>query len=183
MRWRTGRKPTGGIGGVLRRTRHPHPGLDMRGGDVKTVAEAVGGLGGASERAGGGDADPDAVARWLDSGVAPNGGECGRAHGKGGVHGFDLTFLCPRSRCRWCGFSATMLPTKRSTRRTKPRSQKPGVPERACWLHPVHNPVTGEKRPPEVAGFGSRGLSARDLAGGRSAPAHPRAGSQSAGPR
>lgn len=54
-------------------------------GDVKTVAEAVG-LG-ASERAGG-DADPDVVARWLDSGVAPN-GECGRAHGKGGVHGFD----------------------------------------------------------------------------------------------
>lgn len=50
-------------------------------GDVRAVAEAVG-LG-ASERAGG-DADPDVVARWLDSGVAPN-GECGRAHGKGGV--------------------------------------------------------------------------------------------------
>ena len=36
------------------------------------------------------------VARWLDEGVAPS-GECGRAHGKGGVHGFDLTFCAPKS--------------------------------------------------------------------------------------
>ena len=44
----------------------------------------------------GGDADPDVVARWLDAGVAPI-GECGRALGKGGVHGFDLTFCAPKS--------------------------------------------------------------------------------------
>ncbi|GLV12101.1 MULTISPECIES: MobF family relaxase [Mycobacterium] len=44
----------------------------------------------------GGDADPDVVARWLDDGIAPNGG-CGRGFGKRGVHGFDLTFCAPKS--------------------------------------------------------------------------------------
>jgi conjugative relaxase-like TrwC/TraI family protein len=62
-------------------------------GDVRTVAELVGLS--AAERSGG-DADPEVVARWLDEGVAPS-GECGRAHGKGGVHGFDLTFCAPKS--------------------------------------------------------------------------------------
>lgn len=62
-------------------------------GDVSAVAELVGLS--AAERAGG-DADPDVVARWLDEGVAPS-GECGRAHGKAGVHGFDLTFCAPKS--------------------------------------------------------------------------------------
>lgn len=62
-------------------------------GDVSAVAELVGLS--AAERAGG-DADPDVVARWLDEGVAPS-GECGRAHSKGGVHGFDLTFCAPKS--------------------------------------------------------------------------------------
>ena len=47
------------------------------------------------ERAGG-DADPEVVARWLDDGCAPS-GECGRSHGKRGVHGFDLTFCAPKS--------------------------------------------------------------------------------------
>ena len=62
-------------------------------GDVSAVTDLVGLS--ASER-GGGDADPDMVARWLDEGVAPS-GQCGRAHGKGSVHGFDLTFCAPKS--------------------------------------------------------------------------------------
>ena len=63
-------------------------------GDTRTAAELVG-LSDV-ERAGG-EADPDVVARWLDDGVAPN-GECGRAFGARGVHGFDLTFCAPKSR-------------------------------------------------------------------------------------
>ena len=43
----------------------------------------------------GGEADTEVAARWLDHGVAPN-GECGRAFGTRGVHGFDLTFCAPR---------------------------------------------------------------------------------------
>ena len=43
-----------------------------------------------------GEADTEVVARWLDDGVAPN-GLSGRAFGKGGVHGFDLTFCAPKS--------------------------------------------------------------------------------------
>ena len=41
-------------------------------------------------------ADTEVVARWLDSGMAPN-GECGRAFGLRGVHGFDLTFCAPKT--------------------------------------------------------------------------------------
>lgn len=44
----------------------------------------------------GGPADPETVQRWLDDGTAPN-GQCGRAFGKRGVHGFDLTFCAPKS--------------------------------------------------------------------------------------
>jgi hypothetical protein len=44
----------------------------------------------------GGEADTEVVARWLDHGVALN-GECGRAFGARGVHGFDLTFCAPKS--------------------------------------------------------------------------------------
>lgn len=47
------------------------------------------------ERAGG-PADPEVVQRWLDDGTAPNGAS-GRAFGKRGVHGFDLTFCAPKS--------------------------------------------------------------------------------------
>lgn len=43
-----------------------------------------------------GEADTEVVARWLDHGMAPN-GECGRAFGPRGVHGFDLTFCAPKS--------------------------------------------------------------------------------------
>ncbi|MCW2649854.1 MAG: ATP-dependent exodnase [Mycobacterium sp.] len=62
-------------------------------GDANTAARLVG-LGG-TQRAGGA-ADPDAVARWLDDGTAPNAAR-GRAFGKRAVHGFDLTFCAPKS--------------------------------------------------------------------------------------
>lgn len=44
----------------------------------------------------GGEAESAVVARWLDDGVAPNGAR-GRAFGRRGVHGFDLTFAAPKS--------------------------------------------------------------------------------------
>jgi conjugative relaxase-like TrwC/TraI family protein len=62
-------------------------------GDTHQAAELVG-LSDAQRV--GGDADPGVVARWLDDGIAPN-GVCGRAFGKGAVHGFDLTFCAPKS--------------------------------------------------------------------------------------
>ena len=65
----------------------------MCAGDANAAAGMVGLTDG--ERAGG-DADPEVVARWLDEGCAPS-GECGRSHGKRGVHGFDLTFCAPKS--------------------------------------------------------------------------------------
>ena len=43
-----------------------------------------------------GEADREAVARWLDDGVTPNGVQ-GRRFGQRGVHGFDLTFCAPKS--------------------------------------------------------------------------------------
>ena len=110
-------------------------------GDVRAVAEAVG-LG-ASERAGG-DADPDAVARWLDSGVAPN-GECGRAHGKGGVHGFDLTFCAPKS------VSLVRVFGNDVADKAVNAAHQTAIAEALEYLSAhagytrVHNPVTGEK--------------------------------------
>jgi conjugative relaxase-like TrwC/TraI family protein len=62
-------------------------------GDTAQAAELVGLT---DVQRAGGDADPGVAARWLDEGVAP-GGECGRAFGKGSVHGFDLTFCAPKS--------------------------------------------------------------------------------------
>ncbi len=44
----------------------------------------------------GGFGHAEVVARWLDDGVTPNGAH-GRALGKRGVHGFDLTFCAPKS--------------------------------------------------------------------------------------
>lgn len=62
-------------------------------GDAHTAASLVG-L--SDVQRAGGEADPGVVARWLDEGMAPNGG-CGRAFGRGSVHGFDLTFCAPKS--------------------------------------------------------------------------------------
>jgi conjugative relaxase-like TrwC/TraI family protein len=62
-------------------------------GDTHTVATLVG-LTDAQHA--GGEADAELVAHWLDDGVAPNGAP-GRAFGRRGVHGFDLTFCAPKS--------------------------------------------------------------------------------------
>jgi conjugative relaxase-like TrwC/TraI family protein len=62
-------------------------------GNVAQAAELVGLDGRADD---GGSADSEAVQRWLDDGIAPN-GKCGRAFTKGSVHGFDLTFAAPKS--------------------------------------------------------------------------------------
>lgn len=62
-------------------------------GDAEKVG-ALCGLG-AAELAGG-RADKDAVARWLDAGIAPNGAH-GRKFSARSNHGFDLTFCAPKS--------------------------------------------------------------------------------------
>ena len=62
-------------------------------GDTHTVAALVGLT---DVQRAGGEADAEAVARWLDDGMAPSGAR-GRAFGPRGVHGFDLTFCAPKS--------------------------------------------------------------------------------------
>jgi hypothetical protein len=42
----------------------------------------------------GDEADPDAVTRWFDDGVGPNGG---RVFAEADNHGFDLTVCAPKS--------------------------------------------------------------------------------------
>lgn len=110
-------------------------------GDSRAVAELVGLS--AAERSGG-DADPEVVARWLDEGVAPS-GECGRAHGKGGVHGFDLTFCAPKSVSLARVFGGD-VGDKAVT-----AAHQTAIAEALDYLAAhagytrVHNPVTGEK--------------------------------------
>jgi hypothetical protein len=84
-------KASGGLGDYYTEhdTRTP---VWLCGGDTHTAAKLVGLTD--IQRAGS-EADTEVVARWLDDGVAPN-GECGRAFGTRGVHGFDLTFCAPR---------------------------------------------------------------------------------------
>jgi conjugative relaxase-like TrwC/TraI family protein len=62
-------------------------------GDTETAAALVGLS--PAQRAGG-PADMEAVARWLDDGIAPNGAH-GRAFNERSAHGFDLTFSAPKS--------------------------------------------------------------------------------------
>jgi conjugative relaxase-like TrwC/TraI family protein len=62
-------------------------------GDTVSTVRLVGLAG--VQRAGA-EADTAVVARWLDDGIAPN-GMSGRAFGKRGVHGLDLTFCAPKS--------------------------------------------------------------------------------------
>jgi hypothetical protein len=85
-------RATGGLGEYYseHETRTP---TWLLAGDTRTTARLVG----LSDRQrAGGEADAPAVARWLDDGIAPDGGH-GRAFGKRGVHGFDLTFGTPKS--------------------------------------------------------------------------------------
>jgi conjugative relaxase-like TrwC/TraI family protein len=111
-------------------------------GDSTTAAGLVG-LGD-GQRAGG-DADPEVVARWLDDGVAPS-GECGRAVGERGVHGFDLTFCAPKS--------VSLLRAVRGddvTQKAVANAHTAALSEAMEYLAAhagytrIHNPITGEK--------------------------------------
>jgi conjugative relaxase-like TrwC/TraI family protein len=110
-------------------------------GDAAVVAKLVGLSD--SERAGG-DADPEVVARWLDGGVAPS-GECGRAHGKRGVHGFDLTFCAPKSASLVRAFGGEMIDKAvSSAHQTAIAEALEYLAEHAGYTR-VHNPITGLK--------------------------------------
>ena len=110
-------------------------------GDARAVADLVGLTEG--ERAGG-DADPEVVARWLDEGVAPS-GECGRAHGKAGVHGFDLTFCAPKSVSLVRVFGDDVLDKAVSAAHQTAIAEALEYLAHHAGYTRVHNPVTGEK--------------------------------------
>ncbi|GAA2790749.1 MobF family relaxase [Mycolicibacterium pallens] len=110
-------------------------------GDARVAAELVGLSD--SER-GGGDADPDVVARWLDEGVAPS-GECGRAHGKHGVHGFDLTFCAPKSVSLVRAFGDDVIDKAVSAAHQMAIAEALEYLAVHAGYTRVHNPVTGEK--------------------------------------
>lgn len=111
-------------------------------GDAHKAAELVG-LSDA-ERAGGG-ADPAVVARWLDDGIAPSGG-CGRALGKGAVHGFDLTFCAPKSVSLIRALRGDDVAEKAvlAAHATAIAEALEYLSQHAGYTR-VHNPVTGEK--------------------------------------
>lgn len=110
-------------------------------GDARVVADLVGLAEG--ER-GGGDADPEVVARWLDDGVAPS-GECGRAHGKSGVHGFDLTFCAPKSVSLVRVFGDDVLDKAVSVAHQTAIGEALEYLAAHAGYTRVHNAVTGEK--------------------------------------
>jgi conjugative relaxase-like TrwC/TraI family protein len=93
----------------------------------------------------GGQADTEVVARWLDEGVAPN-GECGRAFGSHGVHGFDLTFCAPKSVSLIRALKADDVEDKAilNAHTTAISEAMEYVAAHAGYTR-VHNPVTGEK--------------------------------------
>ncbi|KPN48669.1 AAA family ATPase, partial [Mycobacterium intracellulare subsp. chimaera] len=111
-------------------------------GDAHRAAELVG-LSDA-ERAGG-DADPGVVARWLDEGIAPN-GACGRAFGKGSVHGFDLTFCAPKSVSLVRALRANEVADKAvlAAHTTAIAEALKYLAVHAGYTR-VHNPTTGDK--------------------------------------
>ncbi|KAA0089924.1 AAA family ATPase (plasmid) [Mycolicibacterium sp. P1-18] len=113
----------------------------MCAGDARAVASLVGLSD--SERAGG-DADPEVVARWLDAGVAPS-GDFGRAHGKGGVHGFDLTFCAPKSVSLARAFGDDVIDKAVSAaHQTAIAEGLEYLADHAGYTR-VHNPITGLK--------------------------------------
>jgi conjugative relaxase-like TrwC/TraI family protein len=111
-------------------------------GDTRTAAELVGLTD--IQRAGG-EADTEVVARWLDHGVAPS-GECGRAHGPRGVHGFDLTFCAPKSVSLIRALRADDVTEKAivNAHTAAIGEAMEYLAAHACYTR-VHNPVTGEK--------------------------------------
>ena len=110
-------------------------------GDARTAADLVGLTD--AQRAGG-DADPEVVARWLDAGVAPS-GECGRSHGKRGVHGFDLTFCAPKSVSLVRAFGGDVVDKAVSAaHQTAITEALEYLADHAGYTR-VHNPITGLK--------------------------------------
>jgi conjugative relaxase-like TrwC/TraI family protein len=111
-------------------------------GDKATAAKLVG-L--SDVQRAGGEADTAVVARWLDDGVAPN-GMCGRAFGKRGVHGFDLTFAAPKSVSLIRAVRAPEVAQKAVA-----NAHEAAIAEAMQYLAAhagytrVHNPATGEK--------------------------------------
>lgn len=111
-------------------------------GDAHRAAELVG-LSNAARA--GGDADPGVVARWLDDGIAPN-GACGRAFGKGSVHGFDLTFCAPKSVSLVRALRADEVADKAvlAAHTTAIAEALEYLAAHAGYTR-VHNPTTGDK--------------------------------------
>lgn len=110
-------------------------------GDARAAAELVGLSDGSRA---GGDADPDVVARWLDEGVAPS-GDCGRAHGTGGVHGFDLTFCAPKSVSLVRAFGGDVIDKAVSAAHQTAIAEALEYLAQHAGYTRVHNPITGEK--------------------------------------
>jgi conjugative relaxase-like TrwC/TraI family protein len=111
-------------------------------GDTEKAAKLVGLS--AAERVGG-PADMDAVARWLDDGIAPNGAS-GRTFSKRANHGFDLTFCAPKSVSLLRALGGDEVVSKAVV-----DAHNTAVGEALQYLHThagytrVHNPDTGMK--------------------------------------
>lgn len=114
----------------------------MVAGDAPTAAGLVG-L--SDEQRAGGVADLDAVARWLDDGVAPNGAS-GRRFAERHNHGFDLTFCAPKSVSVVRALDTTGVVSKAVV-----EAHSAGIAAALEYLHRhagytrVHNPETGMK--------------------------------------
>jgi conjugative relaxase-like TrwC/TraI family protein len=135
------RKAGGGLGEYYTEhdTRTP---VWLCAGDTHTAAKLVGLTD--IQRAGG-EADLEVVARWLDEGVAPN-GECGRAFGPRGVHGFDLTFCAPKSVSLIRALRGDDVDDKaiQNAHATAISEAMEYLAAHAGYTR-IHNPVTGEK--------------------------------------
>lgn len=109
------------------------------------AAAAAGLVGLSDEQRAGGVADLDAVARWLDDGVAPNGAS-GRRFAERHNHGFDLTFCAPKSVSVLRAVDTTGVVSKAVV-----EAHTAGIAAALEYLHRhagytrVHNPVTGMK--------------------------------------
>lgn len=138
---RDAQRANGGLGEYYseRDTRAP---VWLCAGDARAAA-SLAGLG--DVQRGGGEADPDVVARWLDEGTAPNAAR-GRAFGKHSVHGFDLTFCAPKSvsLIRAVRGNDVIQKAVVDAHTTALREAMEYLAQHAGYTR-VHNPVTGEK--------------------------------------
>jgi conjugative relaxase-like TrwC/TraI family protein len=111
-------------------------------GDTETAAGLTGLT--PAQRAGG-PADMEAVARWLDDGIAPNGAH-GRGFTKRSAHGFDLTFSAPKSVSLVRALGGDDVVSK-----AVEQAHNYAVNEALAYLYDhagytrVHNPDTGDK--------------------------------------